>query len=516
MVVWGGLRPILGQVFVDVLALVGCSYSAATPPTKQNGATLLATGLLMVILSGNLSNRWTIVFPMVPLFLLQGLRRLFSNKYIGGILCVLSFFFIILAGLLSVLFPAVELPPVLDAPYNVGVIDLFLPVAFAHSTTIPGAQDDDVCPPFQDHVSVRILYPTLDKPDWVPYLRPTLSEIFCEETMLAGAPPPLKPFGWILHTWRLTQMKATRNAQPLDLNEDGGLPIIAYSHGLGGNADLYSYQTSALAAHGYVVVVVDHTDGSAPVVPLKDGLPLRRNDSHVVLHDTEGRYELHKQGRRAMTEYRAEELVAAVEGILRLDEETIPELALHNVSFVGKLNVDELHYMGHSFGGATSLHAARKGRPPTSIIAHEPASDWIPDATRASLFDLQRLEGSRVNSTRWQVHNVTDDNLAVSVHDHEMLILFSHEWETKKWGGVDVLLDMHERGRFGPAGSGASQVAVIAGAHHSEFSDTCMLTPTWLARATGITGERNPLETALEIHQHTLSFLKALRKNKLS
>lgn len=160
--------------------------------------------------------------------------------------------------------------------------------------------------------------------------------------------------------------------------------------------------------------------------------------------------------------------------------------------------------MGHSFGGATSLHAGRK-RPPTSIIAHEPAAEWIPDGTRASLFDQKRLAGSQGNFTYWQVN--ANDDLSTSIHDIEMLILYSSEWALKKWGGVDVLSDMYARGQFGPP-HGSSRVAVIDGAHHNEFLDTCLLTPVWLARATGITGKRNPIETAEEIHAYTISFLK--------
>jgi pimeloyl-ACP methyl ester carboxylesterase len=177
---------------------------------------------------------------------------------------------------------------------------------------------------------------------------------------------------------------------------------------------------------------------------------------------------------------------------------------------VGKLDVDEIHYMGHSFGGATSLHAARQ-RPPTSIIAHEPATEWIPDATRGSLFDLERLQKSPTNYTVWTVNNTDLDDTLPSVHDLDMLVLFSHEWDTKQWGGVDVLKDLQERGLFG---SGASRVQVIDGAHHSEFSDTCMLTPTWLARGVGITGSRSPLDTAQEIHALTLDFLHAVRQGR--
>ncbi len=506
MVIWGGLRPISWQIIVDVLALFGFSFSAFRRPSKSNAAFLLVTFLLTILLSGNLTNRWTIIFPMTPFMLLQTLRLMTCKKWIHRIIFVLSALLIIVSGVFSVLFPAVELPPLHDAPYNVGVVDLFLPVAFEYKTIIDDAKF--VCPVGQDHVSVRILYPTLDEPGFVPYLRPDTSDAFCDETMIAGAPPPLKGFGWMLHTWKLIQTKAKKYAQPLDLAS--GLPIIAFSHGLGGNADLYAFQTTALASHGYVVVVVDHSDGSAPVVPRKNGSPLLRNDSHVAIHEIEGRISLFRSHRRTMTEYRADELLATVQGIVGLNENNIVELERHNVSFIGKLNVNEIHYMGHSFGGATSFHAARK-RPPTSVIAHEPACDWIPDGTRASLFNSERLAESQVDYTYWKVD--AKDDLSASVHDHDMLILYSSEWQKKKWGGVDALLDMYERGRFGPPG-GVSKVAVIAGAHHNEFSDTCMLTPLWLARATGLTGERNPLDTALEIHEHTISFLKAISSRR--
>jgi platelet-activating factor acetylhydrolase len=381
------------------------------------------------------------------------------------------------------------------------MVDVFLPISFEHPTTTDRVED--VCPRGQDHVSVRFYYPTLEKSGWIPYLRHELSDVFCEETMIAGAPDPLKGFGWMLHTWKLTQIKAKQHAEPLQ--QDGtGLPVIVYSHGLGGNVDLYAYQTMALAAHGYLVVVIDHTDGSASVAPRKDGIALRRNDSHVAVHEMEGRIELFRRHRRVMTEYRSEEFLAAVRATIALNENNIEELEQHRVSFVGKLNVNEVHYMGHSFGGATSLHAARK-RPPTSIVAHEPAVEWIPDGTRASLFDQKRLAGSQGNFTYWQVN--ANDDLSTSIHDIEMLILYSSEWELKKWGGVDVLSDMYARGQFGPP-HGSSRVAVIDGAHHNEFSDTCLLTPVWLARATGITGKRNPIETAEEIHAYTISFLK--------
>jgi pimeloyl-ACP methyl ester carboxylesterase len=213
-----------------------------------------------------------------------------------------------------------------------------------------------------------------------------------------------------------------------------------------------------------------------------------------------------------MTEYRAVEVLAAVDSIQALNTHNIPELESLGLSFVGKLKTDEIHYMGHSFGAATALHAARQ-RPPTSILVHEPASEWIPDATRGSLFDAERLQASTTkNYTQW-TSNVTDA-FDRSVHDMDMLVLFSHEWDQKVWGGVDVLKDMYQQGLFGRQG-GASRVDVIDGAHHSGFSDTCMLTPTWLAREVGITGPRSPSETARDIHLKTMAFLQAVQQQSL-
>ena len=271
MVVWSGLRIILEQTIVDVLALVGFGFAVLAKPSMGNGLVLVVTSILTVVLSGNLTNRWTIIFPMVPLIVLQGLRRIFIKKWILWTIGSLSVFLIVVAAILSLLFPAVELPPVYHAKYNVGVADVFLPV---NLESINSDVTNATCAA-RDHVTVRILYPTLDKPGSIPYLRPQTAKVFCEETMKFGAPPPLQSFGWMLHTWRLAQLPARWHASPIE----GPSPIIVFSHGLGANAEIYSYQTLALAARGYVVVVVEHTDGTAPVVMRKDGSILKRDQT---------------------------------------------------------------------------------------------------------------------------------------------------------------------------------------------------------------------------------------------
>ena len=250
-----------------------------------------------------------------------------------------------------------------------------------------------------------------------------------------------------------------------------------------------------------------------------------------------------------MIRHRADELLAALEAFASLDHApNLPELEDRGVSFAGVLDTREVHYMGHSFGASTVLHAAhsppRSSRAPrpATVIAHDPVSDWLPDDTRRSLFDDRRLRGGRYYGEfigftgddaraegRMGNDGAEDETSAAaatstktlppSIHDLHMLVLSSHEWSTKRWGASHILSDMHERGLFGArsnanteqrggGGVSVSRVQVIDQAYHSEFSDTCMLTPLWLARASNLTGSRNPSDTAREIHQRTLDFLR--------
>ncbi|KAG7357102.1 platelet-activating factor acetylhydrolase domain containing protein [Nitzschia inconspicua] len=523
MVLWGGLRPIISQVVADVFTLFAFSNAIASKPSNRSWALKGAAAGVTIAYSGNLTNRWTVNFPMIPLIILQTLRLFIpedKHRWISRILFAFSALLIFASACLSILFPAVELAPMKSlGDYNVGVVDLYLPVKL-HFTS-PFADTQHVVPSEQDHATIRILYPTVEEPMSISYLRPHTSEVYCEENMKHSAPPPLRPYSWMIHGWRLIQVPAKHHAT-LASPPDNGFPVIFYSHGLGGSAEMYAYQTHALAAQGYVVVVLDHTDGSAPVVSRKDGTLLRRNET-ILEQWFNGLQDEYRLSRQTMTAYRAQELLAVVEGVLRLNYETLPELEESGLDFRNQLNSADIHYMGHSFGGATALHAA-KYRPPRSVLAHDPASDWLPTESRLSLFDVGRMKESTVNHTYWTRGGTvavsameTEDNdeieksVTLSLHDTtELLLLFSEEWYSKKWSGSDVLKDMHDRKVLGPVG-GKSHFGVIHGAFHQEFSDACMLTPLWIAREVGLTGLRNPLDTAKEIHVETSSFLRGLQ-----
>ncbi|CAJ1950558.1 unnamed protein product [Cylindrotheca closterium] len=522
--IWGGLRPILSHVIIDSWTLFGLGYVVVTKPSTGKAFLLVVIAALSVFFTGSsFTNRWSITFPMIPLLALQlvirpivyrsaqknGQNRSLCGTYMVGLPSILL---VLIAAALAVLFPAIELPLAFPSKYNVGVVDVFLPADIVYKTDAPGVHQD-ARKKTVDHVTVRILYPTLEEPnDPVYQLKPETAEHFCYETMKYGAPPPLRKYDWMLHNWRLAKLPATRNAPPTMSNNEQPFPIVAFSHGLGGNAEIYSYQTLSLAASGHVVVVVEHTDGSGPVVSRQDGTVLLRQ-TRVEEDWHNGDLENYRKTRRAMVEFRSQELLAAVNAMKAINEQNIPALESLGIDFVGKLNVDEIHYMGHSFGAATALYAGLQQRP-TSILAHDPVSGWLPDQVRYTLYDLARVERAAANYSYYWVDDEelekSAEYLGPSIHDIPTLILFSHEWHSQDWEGAQLLMDMSARNLLGN-GSTKFQVQVIDGATHNEFSDTSMMTPTWLARATGLTGERPPMDTAWDVRKATWEFLKDLR-----
>lgn len=371
------------------------------------------------------------------------------------ILSLLSFLCIVASLCLCILFPAVELPPI-EGPYNVGKVDLFLPLAKTGG-----------------HVWVRLLYPTLDTPLKLPYLTPETAVEYCFHSMKFGAPHPLNQFGWILHTWRLTERWERDGAALLDTVSK--LPVVVYSHGLGGHADVYSYQTHTLAAQGNVVLTLTHTDGSSPVLQYPDGAKREYDYGPQQLEKEHGYTMQVIQMRRNQNEIRVQEVLAATKAIHRWNKEDIPTDVSGTVhlSLKGRLDLERTIFMGHSFGAASVLTAAhRHPELVHTVIAHEPALDWSHPSTVASLFAQSRIanltKASLYRRDRFGDPSPDDDSVH---HSANVFFLFSHEWFKKGWAMIPLLLEMQEASRLGGHQT-MIRVDYVEDAHHNEFSDT--------------------------------------------
>merc|ERR1712226_1472680 len=274
--------------------------------------------------------------------------------------------------------------------------------------------------------------------------------------MRLGAPEPLQDFSWMLHTWRLTHIQAKQHAKLVPQNITKQFPVVVFSHGLGGNMDIYSYQTLSLAAKGSIVILLNHLDGTGPVVKTKCG--------HEVLFDktiAQLDWKIGDVIRRNQTNLRATEVLVATDAVLDMNQEDTDEIRQAGISFRDRLAVNHVTAMGHSFGGAAAFTAAQR-RPQLyqAVIAHEPATAWMPDLTRKAFFAKSRLEGVELIGDMGsgfldKIDDVYDNNItrthendnslaaASDMVDHELfpnldtLVLFSHEWREN--GGASVI-----------------------------------------------------------------------------
>jgi platelet-activating factor acetylhydrolase len=471
---------------------------------------------------------------MVPLQLLQSLRIIlihfgYDSFWVQRTITGLSLAIVAVGSVLAILFPAVQLPRV-NGPYHVGVVDCFLPVDDSIIVLGPSERRNGIGGRLQangagyplqaqSHVSARLFYPTLEAPrSGIPQLNPGTAVEYCRQMMRFGAPPPLKSLGWMLHTWRLARLPVKRNAllapSSSGRKASARFPVVVQSHGLGGTCEVYAYQSLQLASQGNVVVFINHTDRSAPVVPLRDGSLLTYDYDVRKLDENE--YVRH---RRRCALYRAKEMLAAARYLSQL--ESLPSDASLNESlqqFVGRLDTDRFVFFGHSFGAATALTAAfLMPDIAQAVVAHDPAGDWIPDDVRASLLASSRSVGMKLRysgGTGGYMDLTPDPHHAArksTIHQLNLLFLYSEEWVLQNWESIRVIRELHEKGRLGKP-DGVSSYDVILGTHHLEFSDTSMLTPVWLGRASGTCGKRNPCETALEIALKTRAFIDAARK----
>ena len=264
--------------------------------------------------------------------------------------------------------------------------------------------------------------------------------------------------------------------------------VLAYVHFSSSLCFFSSDQTLSLAARGNIVVVMNHVDGSGPFVRTKSG-------KEVVFDYDTSKMESKKADtiRRNQTDIRVSEVLAATEAVIRMnqEQETWNEcddddnklLTNAGISFVGRMELDHITAMGHSFGGVTAITAAKR-RPGLykAVVAHEPAIGWLPDDARRSFFAKSKLNNLELEHTIKglfeevdPIYESVDDPTA---HDVDTLLLFSHEWREKGYGRSHLIEEMYKHRRLGPQG-GVAHFSYIDGAHHNEFSDTCMLTPLW-------------------------------------
>ncbi|KAI8624776.1 hypothetical protein F5Y19DRAFT_302879 [Xylariaceae sp. FL1651] len=312
--------------------------------------------------------------------------------------------------------------PEYSGPYSVGTMDIEVPAR--EPRTFSHIKRNHVHILRMDTVLFSIYYPcelssVAKKPSratWLPRPRIRTSHGYAKFLSMPGLPVT----GYIAATTMFTKLPAFRNAQlagtwpgteldaavPARSDDTLGLktqkpvfPVIMFSHGLGGSRTCYSAVCGEMASNGFIVVAVEHRDGSGARsyvnLPPKD-TPLETDQQGIADQNRSYKVDyifpednaqdtspnnargVDRELRNAQIEMRMAEIEEAhyVLGLINDGRaDMVYEANLRRKGNVGSSskgldNVDWLEWerrmflhnvtvMGHSFGGATTVQISR-------------------------------------------------------------------------------------------------------------------------------------------------------------
>ncbi|KZT23093.1 hypothetical protein NEOLEDRAFT_1070031 [Neolentinus lepideus HHB14362 ss-1] len=264
------------------------------------------------------------------------------------------------------------------------------------------------------------------------------------------------------------KIPAYHNAQPLD-PPDGKWPLVIFSHGLGGTRTTYSHLCTHLASQGRVVLVIEHRDGTGPAVFPRgqDGQPKSLyyvNPNSVLWPNDNGEYSEALKLRGEQLEFRRREvyevynsfknMVEGGEGVLEISEATHHDWS----KWAGKVNIETLDLIGHSFGGAT-LFSLLSNPPPS--VPHSQDRIYPPLPIRKVLTLDPWMEPFPSPGPK---------PLPSAAIDPELLVINSEGFTL--WSShFSSLQDVVER--FQPG-----RIVTLAASQHISFSDFPLLVPT--------------------------------------
>ncbi|KZT29794.1 alpha/beta-hydrolase, partial [Neolentinus lepideus HHB14362 ss-1] len=367
--------------------------------------------------------------------------------------------------------------PEYRGPYDVGVCDIEVPVPrqtfgnFTHKS-LPGSAHVGLV---IDTVLFSLFYPC-EKPAkptptaWFPSMRQTIDGFL----KMAKRTP-----NFMYRVLAYPVAAAAVSGMTFPANKEAPLlappspttkwPVMIFSHGAGCSRLMYSAFCGEMASRGYVVVAIEHRDGTSPSskITAADGTStlvdwLEWSD----LEWPEMRAQpLDDQAlRQVQIQLRCAE-VREVLGVLgRMGRgEDVLRTSLHAPEFdwTRWVHVDPSQpvMVGHSLGGSVGLATSSQNMPFRAVVVFDPAT--------------QRLDPWRANIP------------------HPLLVVNSEEFAVGREYAIfaEQIAGTAERAR-GPA------VFTIPGATHPSFSDVFLILPEYINKMTGL---RVQAERVLEL-----------------
>ena len=306
-------------------------------------------------------------------------------------------------------------------------------------------------------ISVQIWYPT--------HIKPTEPFPYIEKPNLR-----LKPIShqlelpvFLIQHMQEIKTNSTLNARPHpDLND---IPVILFSHGLGGMKSQNTIQIEELASRGYFVIAPDHAY-DANITIFDDNTSADYRSGITYLQAIKGnKVELTEQ---YFWDFRLPQLktrTADIQFIL----DTLTNLKQTELSPWKVVNLDKIGMFGHSFGGATSIMTAFYDNRIDACIALD---GWIVPIPK----------------------NVVEDGLKTP-----FLFMGRPEWEDPlNYEELDTLISRS---------TSVKQKIIIEETTHFDFSDTPQFSP--ISKKIGISGKKPNGELLLKLNNEIITFFEA-------
>ncbi|XP_026690769.2 platelet-activating factor acetylhydrolase [Ciona intestinalis] len=218
----------------------------------------------------------------------------------------------------------------------------------------------------EDRCLFRLYYPTKtqdatsnENPLWLP----------CKEyangfTSFVNIPSFSWLFGWFFSSSRIPVSWNGDLQMPKSVEK---LPVVLFSHGLGGIRTTYSNVCTDLASYGALVASIEHSDKSASATYyLEEKVDLESGDSEKVVekkwlpfHKVSGGEPAEHEYRNKQVRHRAAECCKTLDILQLLNEGKLETVEgnekLHQ--FKNALDLEKCAVLGHSFGGGTAVAA---------------------------------------------------------------------------------------------------------------------------------------------------------------
>jgi dienelactone hydrolase len=231
---------------------------------------------------------------------------------------------------------------------------------------------------------------------------------------------------------------------------DSKFPVVIFSHGLGGCMEMYTALCQEIASEGFIVVAVEHGDGSGAYAETAEGEPIyyKRPDSSPYSRTKVVTF------RKDFLEHRLQELETVIDHIVSTStsDGRSDEVPYH--AFQAADTTKGLHLLGHSFGGSTMVKTKQ---------------------------ELPRFKFDSLSVLDCWAFSLPQDTLDKGIHDIPFLSILSDAWLTNpETEQVKELLQ------------NSKQVAsfYIQDSVHGSFSDAVNWMPGVVTRKLGLRGQK--------------------------